>query len=169
MFVEFEGETYIYLLTIKKKILTLDLFVGTEMKYRSKLTLEEIYDQLPAFEDYSSTKEIENELKEVKKEDIFMEIEGDKLFFKYKLNILKKEKYLSFDLIPSDKYVENEDDKEDYEYTEEEKDEMISELKKEINEQNKEIEELEKKIKKAEEMKSTLNTQIKEKEESLRD
>ena len=168
MFVEFEGETYIYLLTIKKKILTLDLYVGTEMKYKSKLTLEEIYKQLPAFEDYS-TKEIENELKEVKKEDIFMEREGDKLFFKFKLIILKKEKHLSFDLIPSDKYVENEDDKEDYEYTEEEKDEMISELKKEINEQNKEIEELEKKIKKAEEMKSTLNTQIKDKEESLRD
>ena len=46
---------------------------------------------------------------------------------------------------------------------------MISELKKEIDEQNKEIKELEKKIQKAEEMKSTLNTQIKEKEESLRD
>ena len=166
MFVEFEGETYIYLLTKKKKILTLDLFVGTEKKYRSKLTLEEIYDQLPAFEDYS-TKEIENELKEVKKEDIFMEREGDKLFFKYKLIILKKEKHLSFDLIPSDKYVENEDDKEDYEYTEEEKDEMISNLKKEIEVQNKEIEELEKKVQEAEEMKSNLNSEIKVKQATL--
>ena len=168
MFIDFEGESYIYLLTKKKNIMTLDLFLGPEIKYRSKLTLDEIFKQIPAFEDYN-TKEIEDELQEVKEEDISIERKDDKLFFKYKLIILKKENYLSFELIPSDKYVENEDDKEDYEYTEEEKDEMISELKKEINEQNKEIEELEKKIKKAEEMKSTLNTQIKDKEESLRD
>ena len=167
MFVEFEGETYIYLLTIKKKILTLDLFVGTEMKYRSKLTLEEIYKQLPAFEDYDNTKEIEDELQEVKEEDISIERKDDKLFFKYKLLILKKENYLSFELITSDKYIENEDDKEDYEYTEEEKDEMISNLKKEIEGQNKEIEELEKIVKEAEEMKSNLNSEIKVKQAEL--
>ena len=166
MFIDFEGESYIYLLTKKKNIMTLDLFLGPEIKYRSKLTLDEIFKQIPAFEDYN-TKEIEDELQEVKEEDISIERKDDKLFFKYKLIILKKENYLAFELIPSDKYVENEDDKEDYEYTEEEKDEMISNLKKEIEGQNKEIEELEKKVKEAEEMKSNLNSEIKVKQAEL--
>ena len=166
MFIDFEGESYIYLLTKKKKIMTLDLFLGPEIKYRSKLTLDEIFKQIPAFEDYN-TKEIEDELQEVKEEDISIERKDDKLFFKYKLIILKKENYLCFELIPSDKYIENEYDKEDYEYTEEEKDEMISNLKKEIEGQNKEIEELEKKVQKAEEMKSNLNSEIKVKQAEL--
>ncbi len=147
--------------------MTLDLFLGPEIKYRSKLTLDEIYEQLPAFEDYDNTKEIEDELQEVKEEDISIERKDDKLFFKYKLLILKKENYLSFELIQSDKYVENDDDKEDYEYTEEEKDEMISNLKKEIEGQNKEIEELEKKIQESEEMQSNLNSEIKVKQATL--
>ena len=166
MFIDFEGESYIYLLTKKKKIMTLDLFLGDEIKYRSKLTLDEIFKQIPAFED-SNTKEIEDELQEVKEEDISIERKDDKLFFKYKLIILKKENYLCFELIPSDKYIENEYDKEDYEYTEEEKDEMISNLKKEIEGQNKEIEELEKKIQESEEMKSNLNSEIKVKQATL--
>ena len=166
MFIDFEGESYIYLLTKKKNIMTLDLFLGPEIKYRSKLTLDEIFKQIPAFEDYN-TKEIEDELQEVKEEDISIERKDDKLFFKYKLLILKKENYLCFELIPSDKYIENEYDKEDYEYTEEEKDEMISNLKKEIEGQNKEIEELEKKVQKAEEMKSNLNSEIKVKQATL--
>ena len=166
MFIDFEGESYIYLLTKKKNIMTLDLFLGPEIKYRSKLTLDEIFKQIPAFEDYN-TKEIEDELQEVKEEDISIERKDDKLFFKYKLIILKKENYLCFELIPSDKYIENEYDKEDYEYTEEEKDEMISNLKKEIEGQNKEIEELEKKVKEAEEMKSNLNSEIKVKQAEL--
>ena len=166
MFIDFEGESYIYLLTKKKNIMTLDLFLGPEIKYRSKLTLDEIFKQIPAFEDYN-TKEIEDELQEVKEEDISIERKDDKLFFKYKLLILKKENYLSFELIPSDKYIENDDDKEDYEYTEEEKDEMISNLKKEIEGQNKEIEELEKKIQESEEMKSNLNSEIKVKQATL--
>ena len=166
MFIDFEGESYIYLLTKKKNIMTLDLFLGPEIKYRSKLTLDEIFKQIPAFEDYN-TKEIEDELQEVKEEDISIERKDDKLFFKYKLIILKKENYLCFELIPSDKYIENEYDKEDYEYTEEEKDEMISNLKKEIEGQNKEIEELEKKIQESEEMKSNLNSEIKVKQAEL--
>ena len=166
MFIDFEGESYIYLLTKKKNIMTLDLFLGPEIKYRSKLTLNEIFKQIPAFEDYN-TKEIEDELQEVKEEDISIERKDDKLFFKYKLIILKKENYLCFELIPSDKYIENEYDKEDYEYTEEEKDEMISNLKKEIEGQNKEIEELEKKIQESEEMKSNLNSEIKVKQATL--
>ena len=166
MFIDFEGESYIYLLTKKKNIMTLDLFLGPEIKYRSKLTLDEIFKQIPAFEDYN-TKEIEDELQEVKEEDISIERKDDKLFFKYKLIILKKENYLCFELIPSDKYIENEYDKEDYEYTEEEKDEMISNLKKEIEGQNKEIEELEKKIQESEEMKSNLNSEIKVKQATL--
>ena len=166
MFIDFEGESYIYLLTKKKNIMTLDLFLGDEIKYRSKLTLDEIFKQIPAFEDYN-TKEIEDELQEVKEEDISIERKDDKLFFKYKLIILKKENYLCFELIPSDKYIENEYDKEDYEYTEEEKDEMISNLKKEIEVQNKEIEELEKKVQEAEEMKSNLNSEIKVKQAEL--
>ena len=166
MFIDFEGESYIYLLTKKKNIMTLDLFLGPEIKYRSKLTLDEIFKQIPAFEDYN-TKEIEDELQEVKEEDISIERKDDKLFFKYKLIILKKENYLCFELIPSDKYIENEYDKEDYEYTEEEKDEMISNLKKEIEGQNKEIEELEKKIQESEEMKSNLNSEFKVKQAEL--
>ena len=158
--ISFENISYSYVLSKKKKILTVKLFQGNDMKYRSKLTLDEIYNQLPAFEDYT-IKEIESELKNIGVQDITIERSDDKILFKYKMIILKKEKYLTFELFPSEKYVENEDDKEDYEYTEEEKVQMIEDLKKEIEAQNKEIADLENKIKEAEKMKSDLEIEVK--------
>ena len=158
--ISFENISYSYVLSKKKKILTVTLFQGNDMKYRSKLTLDEIYNQLPAFEDYT-IKEIESELKNIGEQDITIERSEDKILFKYKMIILKKTKYLTFELFPSEKYVENEDDKEDYEYTEEEKVQMIEDLKKEIEAQNKEIADLENKIKEAEKMKSDLEIEVK--------
>ena len=158
--ISFENISYSYVLSKKKKILTVTLFQGNDMKYRSKLTLDEIYNQLPAFEDYT-IKEIESEIKNIGEQDITIERSDDKILFKYKMTILKKAKYLTFELIPSEKYVENEDDKEDYEYTEEEKVQMIEDLKKEIEAQNKEIADLENKIKEAEKMKSDLEIEVK--------
>ena len=164
--ISFENISYSYVLSKKKKILTVILFQGTDIKYRSKLTLDEIYNQLPAFEDYT-IKEIESELKNIGEQDITIERSEDKILFKYKMIILKKAKYLTFELFPSEKYVENEDDKEDYKYTEEEKDQMIEDLKKEIEAQNKEIADLENKIKEAEKMKSDLEIEVKSWEVSL--
>ena len=158
--ISFENISCFYVLSKKKKILTVTLFQGNDMKYRSKLTLDEIYNQLPAFEDYT-IKEIESELKNIGEQDITIERSEDKILFKYKMIILKKTKYLTFELFPSEKYVENEDDKEDYEYTEEEKVQMIEDLKKEIEAQNKEIADLENKIKEAEKMKSDLEIEVK--------
>ena len=70
-------------------------------------------------------------------------------------------------MIPSEKYVENEDDKEEYEYTDEEKDQMIEDLRKEIEAQNTEIADLENKIKEAEKTKSDLEIEVKSWEVSL--
>ena len=70
-------------------------------------------------------------------------------------------------MIPSEKYVENEDDKEEYEYTDEEKDQMIEDLRKEIEAQNTEIADLENKIKEAEKAKSALEIEVKSWEVSL--
>ena len=128
--------------------------------------MDEIYNQLPAFEDFT-IKNIESEIKNIGEQDITIERSDDKILFKYKMTILKKAKYLTFELIPSEKYVENEDDKEDYEYTEEEKVQMIEDLKKEIEAQNKEIADLENKIKEAEKMKSDLEIEVKSWEVSL--
>ena len=111
--------------------------------------------------------DIEEELKNIGDQDKTIEREGNKILFKYKLIILKKTKYLTFELIPSENYVENEDDKEEYEYTEEEKDQIISDLRTEIEKQNVEIKDLENKIKEAESNKSTLEKEIKSKEASL--
>ena len=158
--ISFENISYSYVLSKKKKILTVTLYQGADIKYRSKLTLDEIYNQLPAFEDYTIS-EIESEIKNIGEQDITIERSDDKILFKYKLIILKKEKYFTFELIPSEKYVENEDDKEDYEYTEEEKDQMIEDLNKEIEAQNKEIADLENKIKEAEKNKAALEIEVK--------
>ena len=166
MMMSFENVPYTAVLNKKKNILTMKLLQGMEIKYRSKLTLEQIYKQLPVFEDYS-IKEIEEELKNIGDQDKTIEKEGNKILFKYKLIILKKAKYLSFELFPSEKYVENEDDKEEYEYTEEEKEQIISDLRTEIEKQNVEIADLENKIKEAESNKSTLEKGIKSKEASL--
>ena len=138
-----------------------------DIEYVSKLTLKEIISQIPAFEDYSLN-EIESELENIGDENISMERKEDKIQLKYKLTILKKEKYLTFDLIPKDKYVENEGDKGDYTYAEEEKDKIISDLKKEIEAQNLEIKKIENDIKEAERIKTTLEFEVSIKEEQLK-
>ena len=91
-----------------------------------------------------------------------MEKKDDKILLKFKLTILKKDRYLTFDLIPTEQYVENDDDKEDYEYTEEEKDQIIADLKKDIEEQNAEIAKIEQDISEAEKNKKDLELQITE-------
>ena len=164
--IDFEDDMYICALEKKKNIIKVNLFKGMDIEYISKLTLKEIISQIPAFEDYSLN-EIESELENIGDENISMERKGDKIQLKYKLTILKKEKYLTFDLIPKDKYVENEDDKDDYTYTEEEKDKIISDLKKEIEAQNLEIQKTENDIKEAERIKLTLQFEISIKEEQL--
>ena len=161
--IDFEDDMYICSLVKKKNIIKVNLFKGMDIEYISKLTLKEIISQIPAFEDYSLN-EIESELENIGDENISMERKEDKIQLKYKLTILKKEKYLTFELIPKDKYVENEDDKEQYTYTEEEKDKIISDLKKEIEAQNLEIQKTENDIKEAERIKLTLQFEISIKE-----
>ncbi len=165
--IDFEDDMYISALEKKKNIIKVNLFKGMDIEYISKLTLKEIISQIPAFEDYSLN-EIESELENIGDENISMERKEDKIQLKYKLTILKKEKYLTFDLIPKDKYVENEDDKDDYTYTEEEKDKIISDLKKEIEAQNLEIKKIENDIKEAERIKTTLEFEVSIKEEQLK-
>ena len=165
--IDFEDDMYITALEKKKNIIIVNLFKGMDIEYISKLTLKEIISQIPAFEDYSLN-EIESELENIGDENISMERKEDKIQLKYKLTILKKEKYLTFDLIPKDKYVENEDDKDDYTYTEEEKDKIISDLKKEIEAQNLEIKKIENDIKEAERIKITLEFEVSIKEEQLK-
>lgn len=165
--IDFEDDMYITALEKKKNIIKVNLFKGMDIEYISKLTLKEIISQIPAFEDYSLN-EIESELENIGDENISMERKEDKIQLKYKLTILKKEKYLTFDLIPKDKYVENEDDKDDYTYTEEEKDKIISDLKKEIEAQNLEIKKIENDIKEAERIKITLEFEVSIKEEQLK-
>ena len=165
--IDFEDDMYITALEKKKNIIKLNLFKGMDIEYISKLSLKEIISQIPAFEDYSLN-EIESELENIGDENISMERKEDKIQLKYKLTILKKEKYLTFDLIPKDKYVENEDDKDDYTYTEEEKDKIISDLKKEIEAQNLEIKKIENDIKEAERIKITLEFEVSIKEEQLK-
>lgn len=165
--IDFEDDMYITALEKKKNIIKVNLFKGMDIEYISKLTLKEIISQIPAFEDYSLN-EIESELENIGDENISMERKEDKIQLKYKLTILKKEKYLTFDLIPKDKYVENEDDKDDYTYTEEEKDKIISDLKKEIEAQNLEIKKIENDIKEAERIKTTLEFEVSIKEEQLK-
>lgn len=165
--IDFEDDMYICSLEKKKNIIKVNLFKGMDIEYISKLTLKEIISQIPAFEDYSLN-EIESELENIGDENISMERKEDKIQLKYKLTILKKEKYLTFDLIPKDKYVENEDDKDDYTYTEEEKDKIISDLKKEIEAQNLEIKKIENDIKEAERIKTTLEFEVSIKEEQLK-
>ena len=165
--IDFEDDMYICSLEKKKNIIKVNLFKGMDIEYVSKLSLKEIISQIPAFEDYSLN-EIESELENIGDENISMERKEDKIQLKYKLTILKKEKYLTFDLIPKDKYVENEDDKDDYTYTEEEKDKIISDLKKEIEAQNLEIKKIENDIKEAERIKTTLEFEVSIKEEQLK-
>ena len=165
--IDFEDDMYICSLEKKKNIIKVNLFKGMDIEYISKLTLKEIISQIPAFEDYSLN-EIESELENIGDENISMERKEDKIQLKYKLTILKKEKYLTFDLIPKDKYIENEDDKDDYTYTEEEKDKIISDLKKEIEAQNLEIKKIENDIKEAERIKTTLEFEVSIKEEQLK-
>ena len=165
--IDFEDDMYISALEKKKNIIKVNLFKGMDIEYISKLTLKEIISQIPAFEDYSLN-EIESELENIGDENISMERKEDKIQLKYKLTILKKEKYLTFDLIPKDKYIENEDDKDDYTYTEEEKDKIISDLKKEIEAQNLEIKKIENDIKEAERIKTTLEFEVSIKEEQLK-
>ena len=165
--IDFEDDMYISALEKKKNIIKVNLFKGMDIEYISKLTLKEIISQIPAFEDYYLN-EIESELENIGDENISMERKEDKIQLKYKLTILKKEKYLTFDLIPKDKYVENEDDKDDYTYTEEEKDKIISDLKKEIEAQNLEIKKIENDIKEAERIKTTLEFEVSIKEEQLK-
>ena len=165
--IDFEDDMYISALEKKKNIIKVNLFKGMDIEYISQLSLKEIISQIPAFEDYSLN-EIESELENIGDENISMERKEDKIQLKYKLTILKKEKYLTFDLIPKDKYVENEDDKDDYTYTEEEKDKIISDLKKEIEAQNLEIKKIENDIKEAERIKTTLEFEVSIKEEQLK-
>lgn len=165
--IDFEDDMYITALEKKKNIIKVNLFKGMDIEYISKLSLKEIISQIPVFEDYSLN-EIESELENIGDENISMERKEDKIQLKYKLTILKKEKYLTFDLIPKDKYVENEDDKDDYTYTEEEKDKIISDLKKEIEAQNLEIKKIENDIKEAERIKTTLEFEVSIKEEQLK-
>ena len=165
--IDFEDDMYICSLEKKKNIIKVNLFKGMDIEYISKLSLKEIISQIPAFEDYSLN-EIESELENIGDENISMERKEDKIQLKYKLTILKKEKYLTFDLIPKDKYIENEDDKAQYTYTEEEKDKIISDLKKEIEAQNLEMKKIENDIKEAERIKTTLEFEVSIKEEQLK-
>ena len=80
--ISFENISYSCVLSKKKKILTVILFQGTDIKYRSKLTLDEIYNQLPAFEDFT-IKEIESEIKNIGEQDITIE----RTMIKFYLNI----------------------------------------------------------------------------------
>ena len=164
--IDFEGEMYIITLEKKKNIIKVFVNKAMDIEFISKLTLQEITSQIPALEDYS-IKEIETELDNIGDENISMERKEDKILLKYKLTILKKDKFLTFELIPHDKYVENEDDKDDYQLTEEEKDKIISDLKKEIEEKNLEIKITENKIEEMELIKKELISQIELKESEL--
>ena len=79
-----------------------------------------------------------------------MERNSNKIEFIFKINILKKMRNLVFNLIPKDNYKENEDDKEEYEYPEEEKDDAIDDLNKIIEKQKNMLEKIEKKVREME-------------------
>ena len=158
--ISFEKNTLLYILEKKKKALKIFVFEDKKLIYISKLTYDDIIKQIPAFEDFNLS-EIESELIELPEENITIEKNKDIIQLKYKIVILKKEKTLDFDLIPADKYQENQEDKEEYEYSsEEDKNAEIDSLKKIIEKQKKYIETIENEIKEKEITRKQLEAEL---------
>ena len=158
--INFEKKTLLYIFEKKKKALKIYLFEEKKILYISKLTYDDIIKQIPAFDDFSLS-EIESELVELPEENITIEKNKDIIQLKYKIVILKKEKTLVFDLIPADKYQENQEDKEEYEYSsEEDKNAEIDSLKKIIEKQKKYIETIENEIKEKEITRKQLEAEL---------
>ena len=72
MLVDFENEKYLCSTVKKEKAIVIEVFRDQNKVYKSKLSLEQIEKQIPAFEDFT-IKEIESELNDIKDENIFME------------------------------------------------------------------------------------------------
>ena len=158
--ISFEKNTLLYILEKKKKALKIFVFEDKKLIYISKLTYDDIIKQIPAFEDFNLS-EIESELIELPEENITIEKNKDSIQLKYKIVILKKEKTLTFDLIPANKYQENQDDKEEYEFSsEEDKNVEIDILKKTIEKQKKYIEKIENEIKQKEITRKKLEAEL---------
>ena len=158
--ISFEKNTLLYILEKKKKALKIFVFEDKKLIYISKLTYDDIIKQIPAFEDFNLS-EIESELIELPEENITIEKNKDIIQLKYKIVILKKEKTLTFDLIPANKYQENQDDKEEYEFSsEEDKNVEIDILKKTIEKQKKYIEKIENEIKQKEITRKKLEAEL---------
>ena len=158
--ISFEKNTLLYILEKKKKALKIFVFEDKKLIYISKLTYDDIIKQIPAFEDFNLS-EIESELIELPEENITIEKNKDSIQLKYKIVILKKEKTLTFDLIPANKYQENQDDKEEYEFSsEDDKNVEIDALKKTIEKQKKYIEKIENEIKQKEITRKQLEAEL---------
>ena len=147
--INFEKKTLLYIFEKKKKALKIYLFEEKKLMYISKLTYDDIIKQIPAFDDFSLS-EIESELVELPEENITIEKNKDIIQLKYKIVILKKEKTLVFDLIPADKYQENQEDK----------NAEIDSLKKIIEKQKKYIEKIENEIKEKEITRKQLEAEL---------
>ena len=78
MLVDFENEKYLCSTVKKEKVIVIEVFRDQNKVYKSKLSLEQIENQIPAFEDFT-IKEIESELNDIKDENIFMEKKDDKI------------------------------------------------------------------------------------------
>ena len=158
--INFENKTLLYVLEKKKKALKVSIFDEKKLIYISKLTFDDIIKQIPAFDDFN-LREIESELMELLEENITMEKNKNIIQLKFKFVILKKEKFLIFDLIQPDKYQENEDDKEEYKYSSEsEKIDEICLLKMIIEKQNKYIEKIENEIEQKDLTRDKLKSEI---------